>query len=197
MAHQRALLRAPRQVERDLGRRERLPRLVVQLARDAPALLFHRSVAVHDEPALLGIGLSLAFGPLGAFVAVSGGTEVTAPIILLTLFTFCWISGFDIIYALQDLESDRRNGIHSLPARLGHNGAQWMAGLVHLVAITAAVRLWQMTGGGITSGLALTVMLVAFTAAYHQKIPLPVRFFPISAIAGIAGALIPLLGEFP
>ena len=54
-----------------------------------------------------------------------------------------------------------------------------------------------MTGGGITSGLALTVMLVAFTAAYHQKIPLPVRFFPISAIAGIAGALIPLLGVFP
>ncbi len=144
-----------------------------------------------------GIGVCLALGPLGACVAVTGGTAVSASIVLLALFTFCWISGFDIIYALQDVESDRKNGIHSLPARLGPKGAQWMAGLIHLVAITAAVRLWQITGGGITSGLALTVMLVAFTAAYHQKIPLPVRFFPISAIAGIAGALIPLLGVFP
>jgi len=144
-----------------------------------------------------GIGVSLALGPLGAFVAVTGGTDASAAIILLALFTFCWISGFDIIYALQDLESDRRNRIHSLPARLGHNGAQWMAGVVHLVAIAAAVRLWQITGGGTAAGMALAVMIVAFAAAYCQKIPLPVRFFPISAIAGIAGALIPLLGGFP
>jgi len=144
-----------------------------------------------------GIGVCLALGPLGAYVAVTGSTDASAPIVLLALFTFCWISGFDIIYALQDLESDRRNGVHSLPARLGHTGAQWMAGLVHLVAVAAAVLLWRLTGGGITASVALTAMIADFTAAYHQRIPLPVRFFPISAIAGIAGALIPLLGGFP
>ncbi|MEI6516838.1 MAG: UbiA-like polyprenyltransferase [bacterium] len=141
-----------------------------------------------------GIGLSLAFGPLGAFVAVSGGTEVTAPIILLTLFTFCWISGFDIIYALQDIEADRRNGVHSIPAALGFNGAQFMALIVHLVAAAAAIQLWRVTNGGLPSGLALSVTLLAFCTAYYQKLPLPVRFFPVSAIAGIAASLIPLLG---
>lgn len=119
---------------------------------------------------------------------------MTAPIILLTLFTFCWISGFDIIYALQDIEADRRNGVHSIPAALGFNGAQFMALIVHLVAAAAAIQLWRVTNGGLPSGLALSVTLLAFCTAYYQKLPLPVRFFPVSAIAGIAASLIPLLG---
>ncbi|TAN37805.1 MAG: hypothetical protein EPN23_04640 [Verrucomicrobia bacterium] len=141
-----------------------------------------------------GIGLCLALGPLGAFVAVSGGTAMTSAVLLLALFTFCWMSGFDIIYALQDLEADRRNGVHSIPAALGSGRAQIVAGLVHAVAVGASAWLWWLVGGGLFAGLALLVATAAFVLAYVEKVPLHVRFFPISAIAGIAGALIPLLG---
>ena len=141
-----------------------------------------------------GIGLCLALGPLGAYVAVSGGTTTNSAIVLLALFTFCWISGFDIIYALQDLEADRRNGVHSIPAVLGNIRAQLVAALVHAVAVAALVRLWWIGGAGMLAGLALLFAICNFGLAYYQKVPLHVRFFPVSAIACIAGALIPLLG---
>jgi 4-hydroxybenzoate polyprenyltransferase len=143
-----------------------------------------------------GIGVCLALGPLGAFVAVAGHTAASAAVLMLALFTFCWISGFDIIYALQDLESDRRTGVRSLPAVLGSRGAQAVAALTHLAAVVAAVRLWWLTGAAAAGALALGVAVVAFGSAYSRLLPLPVRFFPVSAIAGIAGALIPLLGSF-
>ncbi|MEI6149734.1 MAG: UbiA family prenyltransferase, partial [bacterium] len=104
---------------------------------------------------------------------------------------------FDIIYALQDLEADRRNGVHSLPAALGSRGAQGVAALIHALAAVCAVGLWRLTGGGLFAGLSLAVALGAFLAAYHPRLPLPIRFFPVSAIAGMAGALIPLLGGLP
>ncbi len=140
-----------------------------------------------------GIGVCLALGPLGAYVAVTGSTAIDGAILMLTLFTFCWISGFDIIYALQDLKTDREIGVHSLPAALGSTGAQWVAALTHVVAAAAAVQLWVLSGAGLTSGVALAVALAAFGLAYYPKLPLPVRFFPISAIAGIAGAMIAML----
>jgi len=140
-----------------------------------------------------GIGVCLALGPLGAYVAVTGSTAIDGATLMLTLFTFCWISGFDIIYALQDMKADRENGVHSLPAALGSTGAQWMAALTHLVAIVAAVQLWRLVGADLASGLALGVTCVAFGLAYYSKLPLHVRFFPVSAIAGIAGAMIAIL----
>lgn len=140
-----------------------------------------------------GIGVCLALGPLGAYVAVTGSTTVDGAILMLTLFTFCWISGFDIIYALQDIQADRENGVHSLPAALGSTGAQWIAALTHLLAVAAIVQLWILTGANLASGLALVVAATAFGLAYYPKLPLHARFFPVSAIAGIAGALIAML----
>ena len=140
-----------------------------------------------------GIGLCLALGPLGAYVAITRSTAIDGATLMLTLFTFCWISGFDIIYALQDIKADRENGVHSLPAALGSTGAQWMAALTHLVAAAAAVQLWRLVGSGLASGLALFVTFIAFGLAYCSKLPLHVRVFPISAIAGIAGAMIAML----
>ena len=140
-----------------------------------------------------GIGACLAFGPLGAYVAVTGSTAVDGATVMLALFTFCWISGFDIIYALQDIKADREIGVHSLPAALGGTGAQWVAALTHLVAAAAAVQLWFLVGVGLASGIALAVTLATLGLAYYPKLPLHVRFFPVSAIAGIAGAMIAML----
>lgn len=142
-----------------------------------------------------GIGLSLALGPLGAHVAVTGSTSAPPALLLLALFTFCWISGSDILYALQDLASDRETGVHSIPVSFGPTGARWIAAGVHLVALMAVFGLWKVTGMGLTSGVALAITGVTLATMYWERLPLAFRFFPVSAIAGIAGALIPLLAE--
>lgn len=137
-----------------------------------------------------GIGVCLAAAPLGAFVAVTNSLAFTPEVLLLALFTFCWISGFDMIYALMDIDFDRENGVRSIPASLGAAGAQWVAGITHLVSIVALLFLVD----GWFSGVAAAASVVAFVAGYLPRIPVHVRFFPISAIAGIAGALVVLLG---
>ena len=140
-----------------------------------------------------GIGVALAMAPIGAFIAVTNTVAFPPLLVLLAVFTFCWISGFDIIYALLDIEFDRANGVRSIPAALGAGRAQLVAALTHLVSFAALVLIW-MSVGGVLPFIALLVSGGAFGAAYLQSIPVPVRFFPISAIAGIAGALVVLLG---
>ena len=139
-----------------------------------------------------GIGVCLGLAPLGAFVAVNS-IAFTPEVLLLALFTFCWISGFDIIYALMDIDFDRSNGVRSIPSALGPKGAQLVAAATHLVSFATLVLLW-MSIGGMLPFIALLVSAAAFGAGYLQSIPVHVRFFPISAIAGIAGALVVLLG---
>jgi len=138
-----------------------------------------------------GVGVCLAAAPLGAFVAVTNNLSFTPEVWLLAIFTFCWISGFDIIYALMDIDFDRDNGVRSIPAALGSNGAQWVAALTHLVSIAALLFLVD----GWLSGTAAAVSIVVFGTAYLPAIPVHVRFFPISAIVGISGALVILLGR--
>ena len=140
-----------------------------------------------------GIGVALGFAPLGAFVAASGDLAVSSELIVLCLFTFFWISGFDIIYALMDREFDQMHGVKSLPAAIGEKGALTVAAFTHLIAFAFLVLLWMGFGGALPL-LSLSVAAVAFGAAYVPTIPITVRFFPISAIAGIAGALVVLLG---
>lgn len=81
------------------------------------------------------LGLSLAGAPLGAWIAVAGRFEW--PALLLALGVMTWTAGFDIIYALQDEDFDRRSGLHSIPARLGSGGALWVSRLLHIAAAAA------------------------------------------------------------
>ena len=140
-----------------------------------------------------GIGLCLALAPVGAFVAAAGHVHFTSSLILFSIFVFFWLSGADIIYALLDMENDRLNGIHSLPALLGAKGAQAAAAAAHLVALAALFALLIKADAGIhaMAGYVVTVML--FVLMYLPSIPVPKRFFPISTLAGIAGAITPVL----
>lgn len=76
------------------------------------------------------LGLALAGAPLGAWIAVRG--DVTATPLVLAGAVLLWVAGFDVLYALQDREFDRRAGLHSIPARFGVTGALWISGLLHL-----------------------------------------------------------------
>lgn len=77
---------------------------------------------------VLGAGLALA--PIGAYLVVTGYFSLLPLLFSFTVFT--WVSGFDIIYALQDEEFDRGQQLHSIPAALGKKKALWVSNLLHV-----------------------------------------------------------------
>lgn len=140
-----------------------------------------------------GIGLCLALAPLGAFVAAAGNPYFSMQTILFADFVFFWLSGADIIYALMDLESDRRNGIHSLPASLGPGRAQVVAAVVHMAALACLAILLLISRAGMAAYVAYVLTTVLFFMMYLPFIPVPNRFFPIATLAGVAGAITAML----
>jgi 4-hydroxybenzoate polyprenyltransferase len=86
------------------------------------------------------LGLALALAPLGAWLAVRGRFDVEP--IVLALAVLLWVAGFDTIYACQDVEFDRAEGLHSLPVRLGVSRALLAARVMHAVAILLLLSLY-------------------------------------------------------
>ncbi|MES3018982.1 MAG: UbiA-like polyprenyltransferase [Bacteroidota bacterium] len=79
------------------------------------------------------LGLGLALAPIGAYLVVTG--EFAMLPIYFSLAVLCWVSGFDIIYALQDEEFDRKNQLNSIPAWLGKERALTVSSILHFFAI--------------------------------------------------------------
>jgi 4-hydroxybenzoate polyprenyltransferase len=84
---------------------------------------------------VLGLGLSLA--PIGAYLAVTGRFDIIP--VLFSIIVLCWVSGFDIIYALQDEEFDRSQNLKSIPVWLGKKKALHFSELLHLVAAVLVI----------------------------------------------------------
>ncbi|MEZ2337762.1 UbiA-like polyprenyltransferase [Mucilaginibacter sp. RCC_168] len=81
---------------------------------------------------VLGLGLSLA--PIGAYLVVTGAFALTP--LFFSLSVLCWVSGFDIIYALQDEDFDRNLKLHSIPAYLGKVNALRLSTFLHVLSAT-------------------------------------------------------------
>ena len=107
------------------------------------------------------LGWALAIAPTGAWIAVRGAIDSPIPV-LLSLAVLLWTAGFDIIYACQDAEFDRRTGLHSLPARLGIARALVVARLFHLLMFTVLLGVAWLGGLGWIGmiGLAATAGLL-------------------------------------
>ena len=84
---------------------------------------------------VLGVGLSLA--PIGAYIAVTGQFDVLP--VIFSLVVLLWVSGFDIIYALQDEEFDKANNLKSIPSVLGKAKALRVSELLHLLSATCVI----------------------------------------------------------
>jgi 4-hydroxybenzoate polyprenyltransferase len=90
------------------------------------------------------LGWCLSIAPTGAWIAVRG--EIGSPIpLLLSLVVLLWTAGFDVLYACQDYEFDRREGLRSIPARVGISRALWIARFLHAGAFLALVWLYLVT----------------------------------------------------
>jgi 4-hydroxybenzoate polyprenyltransferase len=79
------------------------------------------------------LGLALGIAPSAAWIAVRGSLDPR--ILLLTAIVTCWVAGFDILYACQDMEHDREAGLFSVPQALGLEAAFWISRLLHLTVV--------------------------------------------------------------
>ena len=84
---------------------------------------------------VLGLGLGLA--PIGAYIAVTGEFSVVP--VLYSFAVLFWVSGFDIIYALQDEEFDRAEKLHSIPSALGRTNALRLSSLLHVLSAACVI----------------------------------------------------------
>ena len=98
------------------------------------------------------LGWCLAIAPTGAWIAVRGAIDSPVPL-LLSLVVMLWTAGFDVLYACQDYEFDRGEGLHSIPARLGIARSLWVSRLLHAGAFAALVALYLFTNLGILAVL--------------------------------------------
>ena len=83
------------------------------------------------------LGVALGIAPVGAYIAVTGHFALFP--ILLTGLVVTWCGGFDIVYALQDIDFDRSHALHSVPARFGVRGGIAISILLHLITVYAVV----------------------------------------------------------
>lgn len=83
------------------------------------------------------LGLALAVAPVGAWIAETGSIGV--PPLILAAAVLCWVAGFDVIYATQDYDFDRREGLRSLVVRLGIDRSLKFAQLLHVVALAGLI----------------------------------------------------------
>lgn len=86
------------------------------------------------------LGLAIAGAPLGAWIAVTG--RLDPPALVLGGAVLFWLLGFDTLYALQDMEFDRSEGLHSIPQRFGIRKALWIARVAHAVTMGALFLLY-------------------------------------------------------
>ncbi len=132
------------------------------------------------------LGLALAIAPVGAWIAVN--EEFHAVAILLGAAVLLWTTGFDLIYACQDIEFDRRAGLYSLSKRLGPAGALALSAVLHalmvgiLLAVMVAAKLGMVFFGGI--------VLVAILLIYEHAIVKPHDFSRVNtAFFNVNGAV--------
>jgi 4-hydroxybenzoate polyprenyltransferase len=93
------------------------------------------------------LGWCLCIAPAGAWVAVRGSLASPVPL-LLSLVVLLWTAGFDVLYACQDYDFDRRAGLRSIPARVGVARSLWVSRLLHAGAFAALAGLYFLTGLG-------------------------------------------------
>jgi 4-hydroxybenzoate polyprenyltransferase len=108
------------------------------------------------------LGASLGCAPLGAWIGVRAAIEW--PPVLLGMAVLSWTAGFDILYACQDVDFDRRSGLHSIPTRWGVAPALRFSRLLHVLMILCLIAVGRLLALGpfYYAGIAGTGLLLAY-----------------------------------
>ena len=112
------------------------------------------------------LGASLLLAPLSAWIAIRGLDGILGTPLVLGLAVLFWVAGFDILYACQDVDFDRRAGLASVPARLGVRNSLRIALLCHIVMVALLVALFwvalPLQGIVYAIGVAAVALLIAY-----------------------------------
>jgi len=111
------------------------------------------------------LGLGLAIAPVGGYLAVTGvWSEPWWMLLVLTAAVTTWSAGFDILYALPDVEFDRSQGLHSIPSALGVPRALLVARVFHVLTVLAlAATVWTVGAGTLAwVGVAVAAAILAY-----------------------------------
>jgi 4-hydroxybenzoate polyprenyltransferase len=126
-----------------------------------PLVLYPYGKRFTDWPHAI-LGLAQLIGPVGAWLAVTGTLRDSGPAWVLGVAVGLWIGGFDLIYACQDAEVDRRIGVRSVPARFGVPFALRLSSAVHVVTFALFVWFGALVGLGWLWWIGLALTAVAF-----------------------------------
>jgi 4-hydroxybenzoate polyprenyltransferase len=144
------------------------------------------------------LALAQAVAPVGAWIGITGTFDGSGPGWVLGAAVGLWIGGFDIIYACQDVEIDRRIGVHSTPARFGVRAALHISTVTHVVTFALFVWFGVLAGLGWLWWIGLALTAAAF--AYQHVIVTPAdlakvnrAFFTANGFVGIVLFLFALL----
>lgn len=134
------------------------------------------------------LGVSIGLAPAGAWLAVTGTAPLAAWLLVGAIVT--WIGGFDVIYATQDVDIDRKQGLNSIPARFGIARALMITRCSHVVTTLCLVGVGLATGLGMVYWL--TVAVVAALLAWENSIVhaddlsrVNAAFFTVNGIVGM------------
>jgi 4-hydroxybenzoate polyprenyltransferase len=149
------------------------------------------------------LGASLGIAPVGAYLAVTGAwSEPWWSLTVLAAAVMLWVAGFDIVYAIQDIEFDRAHKLHSLPARLGAQRSLLLARIFHMgsVAIFLAIVFFQIFPVGwiyaIAVGFMGGLLMYEHRVVSGGKLDLPRidrAFFKVNVIVSTSFFLLTLL----
>ena len=151
-------------------------------------LLFYSYTKRFTSLSHLFLGIAIGLAPLAAWLAVRG--EFGWPPVLLSAAVMFWVAGFDVIYALQDMEFDRKNRLFSLPARLGPGPALILSSGFHALTILLliATAFWTQLGPIAYAGIAVVAAILFWEHRIvkpHDLSRVNVAFFSLNGYVSI------------
>jgi 4-hydroxybenzoate polyprenyltransferase len=108
------------------------------------------------------LGLAICLAPIGAWIAVTGTLQAAA--LVLGAAVLFWLLGFDVLYALQDMDFDRKAGLHSIPQRFGIRRSLWISRASHAVTMAALFWLFSLLplGAFYLAGIVIALCLIVY-----------------------------------
>jgi len=150
-----------------------------------------------SEFAHLVLGVSLGLAPIAGAIAITASIPCWS--VFLALGVMFWVAGFDILYSLQDMEFDKEEGLHSIPALVGEKGAIFISSMFHVFS----VLFWALFAAYANLGFFgwLAVVLGGVMLYYEQKLVrrdfknIPKAFFDVNGYLGIAFLILIILDK--
>jgi 4-hydroxybenzoate polyprenyltransferase len=167
-----------------------LNRLTLILSPVALAVILGYSYTKRFTPLchlVLGLGLSLA--PIGAYIAVTGHFAILP--VIYSFIVLTWVSGFDIIYSLQDDQFDRETGLYSIPAVMSRGKALAVSGALHFVTVVLVIMAGAVAGSGFIfwTGAAIFVAMLIYQHLIVKPDDLSRVDLAFGTTNGIAGVI--------